>query len=181
MIGPQPDRTSVVANTSEPTRTLAVGRIMGLEVVICCQLTKKPPGLGRLFDSFGARGLVAFAVHALAQELAVAAHSLGVLAGAALGRLLEIPTHLHLAVDAFALHLFLKRAQRLIDVVVFNLNFQATGSCARRLNMNMAALPGPPASKAGFLTQALGPWEGLERAKFCGFWPGQQVKTALLG
>ena len=32
-------------------------------------------------------------------------------------------THSHLTIQAFALHLLLERAQRLIDIIVANLNF----------------------------------------------------------
>src|SRR5665213_57834 len=57
--------------------------------------TKKPPR-GRLFYFDRKAGLVALALHALAQQLAVAAHRLGAFAGAALGGLLVIATGLHL-------------------------------------------------------------------------------------
>ena len=40
-----------------------------------------------------------------------------------LRRLLVVTAHPHLAIQAFALHLLLQRAQRLIDIVVANLNF----------------------------------------------------------
>src|SRR6185437_9137218 len=62
--------------------------------------------------------LVALALEALAQELAVAAHRFGLLAGATLGRLLVIAAELHLAKHAFALHLLFQRSQRLVDIVV---------------------------------------------------------------
>jgi len=61
-------------------------------------------------------------LRALAQELAVAPHGLGLLARPSLGRLLVMPPHPHLAVEALALHLLLQGAQRLIDIVVANLN-----------------------------------------------------------
>ena len=64
--------------------------------------------------------LVAFGP--LAHQLAVPADGLGLLAGATLGRLLVVPTHAHLAVEALTLHLLLQRAERLVDVVVANLN-----------------------------------------------------------
>ena len=47
---------------------------------------------------------------------------LGLLARAALGRLLVMPPHAHLAVETLALHLLLQRAQGLIDIVVANLD-----------------------------------------------------------
>ena len=62
------------------------------------------------------------ALGALAQQLAIATDGLGLLPGATLGRLLVVATHPHLAVQAFALHLLLQRAQGLVDIVVANLN-----------------------------------------------------------
>ena len=67
----------------------------------------------------------------LAHQLAVAANGLGLLAGPSLGRLLVVPTHPHFAVEALALHLLLQRAQRLVDVVVANLNLD-DGSHSRK-------------------------------------------------
>jgi hypothetical protein len=65
-----------------------------------------------------ARGSEALAFHALAQQLAVPAHRLGFLAGAALGRFFEGAAELHFAEDALPLHFFLQDAKRLIDIVV---------------------------------------------------------------
>jgi DHA1 family bicyclomycin/chloramphenicol resistance-like MFS transporter len=67
-------------------------------------------------------GLEAFALQALAQQLAMPAHGLGALALALLGRLLEVAAQLHLTEDAFALQLLLERAHCLVDVVVANGN-----------------------------------------------------------
>ena len=67
-------------------------------------------------------GLDLVSLGALAQELAIAAHRLGPLPGATLRRLLVVPPHPHLAIEALALHLLLQRAQCLIDIVVANLN-----------------------------------------------------------
>src|SRR3546814_7331282 len=47
-----------------------------------------------------------------------AADRLGLLAGTALGRLLVMAAQLHLAEDAFALHLLLQGLQGLIDIVI---------------------------------------------------------------
>src|ERR1700712_4865581 len=66
--------------------------------------------------------LEAFALQALALHLACAADGLCRLAGAALGRLLVMAAELHLAEDAFALHLLLERLERLVDIVVTNKN-----------------------------------------------------------
>src|SRR5207253_2797152 len=62
----------------------------------------------------------AFALGALALELAGAADRGGALAGTLFGRLLVVTAQLHLAVDALALQLLLERAQRLLDVIVAN-------------------------------------------------------------
>src|SRR5690554_5767998 len=64
----------------------------------------------------------AFTLHALAQQLAMTAHRFGLLALLALGRLLEVATQLHLAEDTLPLQLLLKGAQRLVDIVVANVN-----------------------------------------------------------
>src|SRR5205085_7290520 len=62
----------------------------------------------------------AFALGALALELAGAADRGGALTGALFRRLFVMTAQLHLAVDAFALQLLLERAQRLLDVIVAN-------------------------------------------------------------
>ena len=67
-------------------------------------------------------GLEAFALDPLALELAGAPNGLSRLAGASLGRLFVVATQLHLAENAFALHLLLERLQRLIDIVVTDEN-----------------------------------------------------------
>ena len=67
-----------------------------------------------------APGSEAFALHALARELAGPANRLGLLAGAALRGLLVAPAQLHLAEYALALHLLLQRFQGLIDIIVAN-------------------------------------------------------------
>jgi hypothetical protein len=59
-----------------------------------------------------------FALRALAGQLAGTANGFGLFAGALLGRLLIVSAHLHFAEDAFALHLFLERAKRLVNIVV---------------------------------------------------------------
>jgi hypothetical protein len=57
-------------------------------------------------------------------QLAGAANGFSLLAGALLGRLLEMIAELHLAEQAFALHLLLERFQGLVDIVVTNDNLQ---------------------------------------------------------
>ena len=60
------------------------------------------------------------ALHALAQQLAVAAHRLGLFAGAALRRLLVIAPQLHFPEHPFALHFLLQGSESLVDIVVAN-------------------------------------------------------------
>ena len=60
----------------------------------------------------------AFALGALASQLAGAANSFGVLAGFFLGWLFESLTGLHFAEETFTLHFFLQRAQGLLDIVI---------------------------------------------------------------
>src|SRR5205085_9667005 len=63
---------------------------------------------------------VALALHALAQQLAVAAYRFRLFAGAALGGLLVIAPELHLPEHPFALHLLLQGSESLVDIVVAN-------------------------------------------------------------
>jgi len=86
---------------------------------------KTPPeflaGFPCLWTGAGASGLSlhdAFALGALASELAGPAHSFGALAGFLLGRLFKRLTRFHFPEQAFALHLLLQRAQGLLDVVI---------------------------------------------------------------
>src|SRR5919108_5795834 len=69
----------------------------------------------------GGSDLVAFS--ALALELAEPADRLGSLTSLLLRRLFVVTAHPHLAIQPFALHLLFQRAERLIDVVVANLDF----------------------------------------------------------
>jgi hypothetical protein len=66
--------------------------------------------------------LVAFALQALAQQLAGAADGFGAFARPLLRWLLVIAPQLHLAENALALHLLLERAQSLVDIVVADEN-----------------------------------------------------------
>jgi len=79
---------------------------------------------------FGEFGLEAFALDALAFQLAGAADRFGGLTGAALGGLFIVPAEFHLAEHAFALHFLFKRLERLIDIVIANENLHwAAFSC----------------------------------------------------
>ena len=64
----------------------------------------------------------AFALGALAGQLAGAANGLGLLAGALLRGLLVVHVALHFTEAAFALHLLLQSLERLIDVIIANEN-----------------------------------------------------------
>ena len=64
--------------------------------------------------------LDAVALHALTLKLARAAHSGGLFTGALFARLFVVATQFHLAINTFALKLFLKRTKSLIDVVIAN-------------------------------------------------------------
>lgn len=59
----------------------------------------------------------------LTRELARAAFGFGGLADAYFRRLFIMPAHLHLAEKAFALHLFLQHAERLVDVIITDNDF----------------------------------------------------------
>ncbi len=74
------------------------------------------------------------ALEPLAFHLAGAANRLGGLAGAAFRGFFEMTAELHFPEDAFALHLFLERLERLIDVVIpnQNLHLAAYPDIARR-------------------------------------------------
>ena len=74
----------------------------------------------------------AFALGALAGQLAGAAHGFRLLAGALLRGLFVVDVPLHFAERAFALHLLLQRLEGLIDVVVADENLnQRNLSCLR--------------------------------------------------
>jgi hypothetical protein len=63
-------------------------------------------------------GQKAFALRTLASQLADAADGFGLFARTLLGRLFVEVTHLHFAENAFALHLLLESAERLVDIVI---------------------------------------------------------------
>jgi hypothetical protein len=67
-------------------------------------------------------GEKAFALQFLAGELARAAHGFRLFAGFLFGRLFVVAAQLHFAENALTLHLFLKRFESLIDVIVANEN-----------------------------------------------------------
>src|SRR6185436_12371391 len=67
----------------------------------------------------------AFALHALALQLAVTADRLGPFASTLFRRFFVVASEFHLAEDAFPLHLLFERFERLIDVVVANDDLQA--------------------------------------------------------
>src|SRR5271155_5554035 len=65
-------------------------------------------------------GSVPLALHALAQQLAIATHRLGLLAGAALRGFFVGAAQLHFAEHSLALHLLFEDSEGLVDIVVAN-------------------------------------------------------------
>jgi len=78
---------------------------------------QKRPKDGLLTACAGASNQT-FALCTLACQLANAANGFSLFASALLGGLFVIITHLHFTENAFALHLFLQGAERLINVIV---------------------------------------------------------------
>src|SRR6185503_18906609 len=64
------------------------------------------------------------ALQTLALQLAIAADRLSALTGTFFGRFPVVASELHLAEDAFPLHLLFQRFERLIDIVVANDDLQ---------------------------------------------------------
>src|SRR5919199_1577658 len=104
----RPKRPINAARIGLPRRSAADSR-QTLGPAIAARGAASAPALGRQQP---------LALGALARELAGAADRLGSLARAPLGRLLVMIAKLHLAEDAFALHLLLQRLERLVDIVV---------------------------------------------------------------
>ena len=75
---------------------------------------------GRPRGSATLAGKQAFALKTLARELACTANGFGLLTCAFLGRLFVMIAKFHFTEDAFALHLFLERFERLVNIVVAN-------------------------------------------------------------
>jgi hypothetical protein len=75
-----------------------------------------------------------FALRLLASKLASAANGFGLFTNAFFRGLLEVATQLHFAEDAFTLHLLLERLQRLVNVIVTDLNEHAVRPSSFRLN-----------------------------------------------
>ncbi len=74
----------------------------------------------------------AFALHFFTGQFASAPNRFRFLASSFLRRLLIMATKLHFAKDAFALHFFLERLERLIDIVVANENLHSLFLAFRR-------------------------------------------------
>lgn len=94
-------RESIVRRKEKPPRHQARGLFAGR---LACRLDQ------------------ALALGALTSEFASAAHSFGLLASLLFRRLLEIGAGFHFTEQAFALHLLLKGAQGLLDIIVANGN-----------------------------------------------------------
>src|SRR5690606_37740073 len=100
------------------------------------------------------------ALASLAQQLAIAPHRLRLLPRPPFRGLFVVTAHPHLTVQTLALHLLLQRAQRLIDIVVANLDFHETA-----LSLLMAPTqkrPSPPgADRPLFIASTVRAWEGF--------------------
>lgn len=75
------------------------------------------------------RRALAVALSSLAICLPCSADGGGMLARTLLGRLLVVPTKLHLAINALALEFLFQRSKRLVDVVVPNNDLHILGFC----------------------------------------------------
>src|SRR5258708_2939402 len=103
--------------------------------------------------------LIPLALHALAQALAVAAHRLGLLAGAPLGGFFVSAAQFHFAEHSLALHLLFEDPEGLVDIVVANEDLHGCVSpqlvephtaarCGSSRPQHLA-LPGHPVKPAG--------------------------------
>src|SRR6516165_2522506 len=98
---------------------------------------------------------VALALHPLAQQLAVAAHRLRPLAGAALRRLFIAAPQLHLPEHALALHFFLQGPQGLVDVVFADEDLHGGGSPSARTITAPSLASRPAGGKRAFAADRL--------------------------
>ena len=109
----------VLAQTKTPPRRTAFSNSwsQGLAAWRWCTWTgrARSAGTGR-----GWSGQAAFTLGALASQLAGTTNGLSLLTRLLLRGLLVVVAQLHFAEDAFALQLFLQRAQRLINVIIAN-------------------------------------------------------------
>jgi hypothetical protein len=130
------------------------GRVVGL-------VSEKPGAAAIRGAAAGGASDQAFLLGPLARQLARPAHGFGLLPGPSLGRLLVVFPHLHLAEYALALQLLLQGAQRLIDVVVANVDlYQGPSPLPDGLASNQKKENQPLRR-----TQATDPGDGLFSAK----------------
>jgi len=78
---------------------------------------------------------------ALSLQLPEPADRLSLLTSPLFRRLFVVAAHSHLAIQAFALHLLLERAQGLVDIIVANLNFHGALHSSRRCLGKETGLP----------------------------------------
>jgi hypothetical protein len=100
------------------------GQLIDLSVHSKCKKAALKAALGLENKDYELARNGALALRTLPLQLAVTADRFRAFSSALLARLLVMASQLHLAEDAFALHLFLQRLQRLIDVVVANNDLQ---------------------------------------------------------
>src|SRR6516165_6572783 len=91
----------------------------------------------------GARSiyLIALALHALAQQLAIASDRFGFFARPPFRRLLVIAPQLHFSEYSFALHFLLQGSQSLIDIIIANENLH--GSVSPSMGMHLGPTTRP--------------------------------------
>ena len=104
-------------------------------------------------------GQTTFTLGALAGQLAGATDGLGLLASLLFGGLLVVVAQLHLAEDAFALQLFLERAQRLVNIVIANDYLQRSTALSKLRHVGWMIAPEPKNTVAD--QQSRSPWAAL--------------------
>jgi len=104
-------------------------------------------------------GQTAFALQTLTGQLAGATNGLGLLASLLFRGLLVVVAQLHLAEDAFALQLFLERAQRLVNVVIANDYLQRSTALSKLGHVGWMIAPEPKNTVADQQSQS--PWAAL--------------------
>ena len=114
------------------------------------------PGIALAGAALG--GDEAFALGALAGQLAGATNGFGLFAGALLGGLFVEIAQLHLAKDSFALKLLLERAERLVNVVVayeyLHVSFLVRASKGLFRFLSVSRVPSPGTKGNGRISRA---------------------------
>ncbi|CTQ72354.1 hypothetical protein LAX5112_03151 [Roseibium alexandrii] len=122
LLAPLPSKTERVSpsNAKKPTDLTA-----GLSADMMCKKLAPSSALKPVLTASGFARQKTFALSPLARQLACAADSFSLLTRFLFRRFFEVTAKLHFTEDAFALHLFLERLKRLIDIIVANQNLHA--------------------------------------------------------